>query len=956
MRLVDPSIPFRVLYSAYHHEYLGYLISAHYVQLLPNGSLSLVHQHAYPENIPTFQRELDDNDEYLIRALDEITPKRIVKQFGGNPRDEHSFFTQKFEGELKKLAASFITKRLGNLMDRIPPGRMYVSGKDGYPAQSEVQISADKATILFHFKRKEDITRYHPTIKLRDELVPVQEKKPILLCKEPAWILCDNELFTFQYPVEGKRLVPFLRGKPFIVIPRDKEREFFQKFISQIVERYPVRAKGFDIIDIRETPKFVFMVRENQGDSFSFLRSVAYGDFQVSISDPGEIKVFTQFEEDSPKFYRVHRRVDAEASVLEFYHPITPNPHSLTPWEYVEKEAGLSWLATHTPAITEKGIILEQDGQDGMIHFDRPEIVLETNESGDWFDIQAIVKIAGFEIPFVKFRNHILKHKREFKLPDGNIAILPEGWFSDYRHLLEISETKEDGSLSIRKYQLPLLHFPSKSAMNGKGKLLEALRDHEMIPQIDPPRGLQATLRNYQAAGLSWLWFMREQNMGGILADDMGLGKTLQTLSLLQKVKEEGNQTPSLVVLPTSLIQNWNNEAARFTPELNTHIYTGVGRSKNMAAFEHYDVILTTYGIVRQDITKLRKFPFEYVILDESQTIKNPDSKTSKAVRKLVSRYRLSLTGTPVENTVMDIWSQMAFLNPGLLGGEPFFKKFYVTAIEKNKDVKRSAKLRRIIYPYILRRRKDQVEKDLPPRIEKLHYCEMEEKQKEFYEEVRSTYRNYLLDLISKDSWKKNKLNILTGLQKLRQIAIHPQLVDKQEYELIDSGKYGEVKRLLKQVIEKPDSKVLIFSQFVKMLDILRQDLDQEGITYNYLDGTTKDRQAQVDSFQENDDIRVFLISLKAGGVGLNLTAADYVFILDPWWNPAVENQAIDRSHRIGQKKTVFYYKFITQESIEEKILQLQRNKASLSDDLISVDEDIYKSLSATDLEDLFES
>ena len=441
--------------------------------------------------------------------------------------------------------------------------------------------------------------------------------------------------------------------------------------------------------------------------------------------------------------------------------------------------------------------------------------------------------------------------------------------------------------------------------------------------------------------------------MAGILADDMGLGKTIQTLSFLLKQKENGNQTPSLVVLPTSLVHNWCNEARKFAPALNVLVHTGVGRRKELEYFTKFDLILTTYGIVRQDIKQLKDFPFHYVILDESQMIKNPESKTAKAIRKLVSSYRLSLTGTPIENTVMDIWSQMAFLNPGLLGNEAFFKRFYVTPIEKNKDAKRSAKLKRIISPFILRRKKNQVEQDLPPKIEKLQFCEMADEQEKLYEDIKNTYRNYLMELISQNTLKKNKLNILTGLQKLRQIAIHPKLVEPDNFELKHSGKYKEVKRLLKQVIETEGSKVLIFSQFVKMLQLLRKDLDEEKIRYNYLDGMTKDRQSQVDSFQKDESIKVFLISLKAGGVGLNLTAADYVFILDPWWNPAVENQAIDRSHRIGQKRTVFYYKFITKDSIEEKIVALQRRKAKLSDDIISVEEDIYKSLDVGELEDL---
>ncbi|MEM7659563.1 MAG: DEAD/DEAH box helicase, partial [Bacteroidota bacterium] len=332
---------------------------------------------------------------------------------------------------------------------------------------------------------------------------------------------------------------------------------------------------------------------------------------------------------------------------------------------------------------------------------------------------------------------------------------------------------------------------------------------------------------------------------------------------------------------------------------------------------------------------------------------KNPGSKTTKAIRELVAQHRLSLTGTPVENTVMDIWSQMAFLNPGLLGSEAFFKQFYVTPIEKEQDHKRSAKLKRIIYPFILRRKKQQVEKELPPRIEKLHFCGMDARQEALYQETRSTYRNYLLELVNQGAWKKNKLNILAGLQKLRQIAIHPKMVEAEDYTLKESGKYREVKRMLKHVLERKRSKVLIFSQFVKMLHLLRDDLKEEGIEFCYLDGSTRDRQGQVDRFHTDKKVQAFLISLKAGGVGLNLTAADYVFILDPWWNPAVENQAIERSHRIGQKRTVFFYKFITEGTIEEKILALQRKKSQLSDDLISVEEDIYKSLDVTDLDDL---
>jgi SNF2 family DNA or RNA helicase len=381
-------------------------------------------------------------------------------------------------------------------------------------------------------------------------------------------------------------------------------------------------------------------------------------------------------------------------------------------------------------------------------------------------------------------------------------------------------------------------------------------------------------------------------------------------------------------------------------------VHTGSQRNVDPKYFALNDVVLTTYGLMRSDSEMLSKFPWHYLILDESQMIKNPTSKTARAAKDMIAKYRLSLTGTPVENTLMDLWSQMTFLNPGLLGGETFFRDHYLQPIEKWRDVDRMEQLRKLIHPFILRRTKTQVATELPPKVEQVHYCEMTEPQRKLYESTKNYYRDYLLEMAEGD-FNKKKLNILAGLQKLRQIAIHPHLVEEgKDMDLSESGKFQEYERLLEEVISK-GAKVLVFSQFVRLLKILRTDLEQKGIDTCYLDGSTIDRQAQVERFQTDPSVQVFLISLKAGGVGLNLTAAEYVFILDPWWNPAVERQAVDRSHRIGQTETVFSYKFITKDTIEEKIILLQQKKFQLSEDVISVEKELFKKLDMTDLVDL---
>ncbi|WP_190242651.1 SNF2-related protein [Hymenobacter lapidiphilus] len=427
---------------------------------------------------------------------------------------------------------------------------------------------------------------------------------------------------------------------------------------------------------------------------------------------------------------------------------------------------------------------------------------------------------------------------------------------------------------------------------------------------------------------------------------------TVQTLALLLQRKETATArgAASLLVMPTSLVYNWMTEAFKFAPGLRLLIYTGTYREKNVAQFADYDVVLTSYGIVRLDIELLKTYQFDYVILDESQAIKNPGSTTSQAVRQLPARHRLILTGTPVENSTMDLWSQMSFINPGLLGTQAFFRKEFLKPIEKHQDEDKRRRLHALIKPFILRRHKAQVATELPAKIENLNYCAMTDEQQQFYEETKSHYRNLILQNLEETGSANTQFVLLQGLTKLRLIANHPRLADPNYTH--ESGKLREVVRMIKSVVAE-GHKVLVFSQFVKHLDLVRTALDERQITYAYLDGNTRDRHKEVTRFQDTPELRVFLISLKAGGVGLNLTAADYVFLLDPWWNPAVEAQAVDRAHRIGQERTVFTYKFITRGTVEEKILALQRKKIQLVTDLISTDEAVIKNLTKEDIEEL---
>ncbi len=482
----------------------------------------------------------------------------------------------------------------------------------------------------------------------------------------------------------------------------------------------------------------------------------------------------------------------------------------------------------------------------------------------------------------------------------------------------------------------------------------EQMSTFSAVEGLELPKGINAEFREYQLKGFSWLWFMYKYGLNGILADDMGLGKTLQALTVLQKAKEEDGQMPTLVIAPTTVVFNWKAEIQKFAPTLSCLKLQGGERKQFFKKIPEYDVVITSYALLRRDIAKLKDINFRYIILDESQNIKNATSQTAQAVKQLNSQHKLALSGTPIENKLEELWSVFDFLMPGFLFSMADFNSRYVNPIMERQDKIVEKRLKLQIYPFILRRMKRDVAKDLPDKVENIAYCELTDEQKDFYLQVLDSTKEELFKSIEQNGLEKSRLSIFSALLRMRQICCHPRLYDKNNVKnVISSGKFEKLKVMLEEIVSE-GHRILLFSQFVDMLDIIKAWLDKTGIKYEYLTGKTKDRQAAVERFNTDPTIPIFLISLKAGGTGLNLTGADYVIHYDPWWNPAVEDQATDRAYRIGQTKKVFVYRLITKNTVEEKIQKLKTVKRNLVDSVISVDRNITKSLTMDDIREIF--
>lgn len=539
------------------------------------------------------------------------------------------------------------------------------------------------------------------------------------------------------------------------------------------------------------------------------------------------------------------------------------------------------------------------------------------------------------------------------RLGDGTYGMLPEEWLARVAPLAGMGEA-EEGHIRFRRSQAGLLDAllatqPEARFDETFRRLRDELRSFQGVAAADQPAGFVGQLRDYQREGLGWIHFLRRYSFGGCLADDMGVGKTAQVLALLETRRELRAQgevsRPSLVVVPRSLVFNWKEEAARFTPLLRLLDYTGFAREE--AEFDSHDVILTTYGTLRRDALRLKDIEFDYIVLDEAQAVKNAATESSKAVRLLRGDHRLALSGTPVENHLGELWTLFEFLNPGMLGAASVFKLAGSTS--RNPDDETRRLLAHALRPFILRRTKSHVARELPQKTEQTIYCEMKPAQRKLYDELREHYRGSLLQRIATQGMAKSKIQVLEALLRLRQAACHPGLIDEKRTG-DPSAKLDVLLAQLREVLEE-GHKALVFSQFTSLLSIVRESLDADGVPYEYLDGSTNNRQACVERFQNDPDCAVFLISLKAGGLGLNLTAAEYVFLLDPWWNPAVEAQAVDRAHRIGQTRQVFAYRLIARDTVEEKVLELQASKRDLAAAIINQDNSVIRTLSREDLE-----
>ncbi len=778
---------------------------------------------------------------------------------------------------------------------------------------------------------------------------------------KPFFIVLHNHMFLLENPKMLDLLNKMTDSS--LVISKNYKQDFVLKLLPELTRLMDIEVPdSLQVVtrDIEFIPHV--MVSELDENYILIASEFKYGEAIVTLDDKNSS---ISFIDDDGSTVLVNRNKAGEKAFHDSlipYHPNFIKQGTRTSYYLSFADAKKkNWFAGFINQMSERNITVL--GIDKLKHLRyspfKPEMKIQASSSIDWFDLKMEVWFGEERISLDRVRKVLQQNQHIIILNDGSMGILPEEWISKYEMLFKLSTGSDKEKLQISKHHFSSLdsimdNLDSEDIKEEIRSRKDQIYNAQNIITKKVSSKIKADLRPYQVLGYQWMQLLDEMKFGGCLADDMGLGKTLQTISFIQFIKEKYKGQTSLVICPVSLIFNWQNELEKFAPTIKYKIHYGLDRNFTKDDFAKYDLVLTSYSLVRNDVEEFSKYFWQYIILDESQAIKNPESQTAKSLMLLKSHNRIALSGTPVQNNTFDLYSQFNFLNPGLLGNKAFFKEEFANAIDKKQNEEKTLQLRKIVYPFMLRRTKEQVAPDLPEKMESIIWCEMEADQRKVYNEYKKFYRDSLLDRIESEGIERAGIYILEGLLRLRQICDSPKLLKKKEFNKISSTKLDELLREIEDNIG--NHKMLVFSQFTEMLGLIEDEFKKKKIRYAYLDGSTKqtDRQKAVEEFQQEEDCRIFLISLKAGGVGLNLTAADYVFLIDPWWNPAAEQQAIDRTHRIGQTKKIIAYKMICKDSVEEKILALQNNKKKMAGELIGEDQAVMKKLKKEDIEYLF--
>ncbi|TKC05949.1 DEAD/DEAH box helicase [Pedobacter frigoris] len=785
------------------------------------------------------------------------------------------------------------------------------------------------------------------------------------------FIQVKNHLYLVDNPYFLSVIDFFKFQNDTIVLEREEYEEFYENILSVLEEKIKInysylrRATKKQIIEQGFDLENELILYLSESEDFVLLTPVMkYGSLEIPVISQKQIKskdklgkMFTLARDEERELQFITIIAKMHPQFMEQMEEFPEQKHADCFYLHRKNFLDAGWFLDAFEAWRSKGIAILgfNELKNNPVNPYRAEISIVVNSGMDWFETAIKVKF-NKETVALKHLHKSIRNKSKFvQLDDGTMGILPDEWIEKFTAYFGAGEVVEETirtpninySAVEELYEDEVLDQQVRNQLMHYKSKLHAFKE---IETIAVPEGLNAELRGYQKEGLNWLNFLDEFNFGACLADDMGLGKTIQVIAFILSQRDKSAHNTNLIVVPASLIFNWQKEVEKFAPSIKVRTIYGADRAKVVHDFDQYEIILTSYGTLLADIRFLKSYRFNYVFLDESQTIKNPDSQRYKAVRMLQSRNKVVLTGTPIENNTFDLYGQLSFACPGLLGTKQYFKQIYSVPIDQFKDSKRAAELQKRINPFILRRTKEQVAKELPDKTEVVIYCEMGEQQREIYDSAREEIRDFLMGR-SEDELAKSSMHVLKGITKLRQICNSPALLNNDKFYGNASAKMDV---LMEQIESKaPHHKILIFSQFVTMLDLIKEELQARNVRYEYLTGQTRNRQTVVESFQNNPEIRVFLISLKAGGTGLNLTQADYVYLVDPWWNPAVENQAIDRSYRIGQKKNVVAVRLICPDTVEEKIMMMQESKKEIANDLIKTEESIFKSLSKKDLLDL---